>query len=400
VFERVLLAGGDVRLGVLSAHASSWTFGFPLCGNGVLDAGEACDPPGGPGGSQCLPGQSCKSDCSCAANCNCCAGGPTTLTISHVPASGTCGSAGLTKNLTCGSLYFGGAAVIIPEVLLAENTSVMAVTACTPATETLTLGPTTALDTGNAGTCTAAGCRFGAPMAIPNPASTPTSMCVVITRPAAASGTVTCGGLTSIAMPLSATLHLTGDTGDPMQTIPGIQPCPLCSGGTCTGGPNAGLACTAETSAINAGYPTSSDCPPSPALSLGSFPIGATLTTGTVFAVAGPGGFCGYCRDLAPPSATGAYAMPAFECDSAAECAPVSPTYEACIQRTFGAFGTGTSLITLSGAVPGCLADGLAHPATAAAGFCIAPTFGPTLDIAADLPGPGAFTLKGTFQLQ
>ena len=37
---------------------------------------------------------------------------------------------------------------------------------------------------------------------------------------------------------------------DPASTIPGIQPCPLCSAGTCIGGPNNGIACVADTSTL------------------------------------------------------------------------------------------------------------------------------------------------------
>jgi len=166
------------------------------------------------------------------------------------------------------------------------------------------------------------------------------------------------------------------------------------------------VACTAETSALNAGYPTSSDCPPSPSFAIGTIPVGATLTTGTARAEGKPTGgvqtrvFCGYCRDS---DGTLAFAAPPFECDSDADCAPVAPTFEACEQRNNGAFGPAggaVKTITMTGAVPGCLADGLTHPGTVAAGMCIAPTFNRLTDNSADFPGPAAFSLKGTFQLQ
>ncbi len=110
--------------------------------------------------------------------------------------------------------------------------------------------------------------------------------------------------------------------------------------------------------------------------------------------------FCGYCRDA---DVTGDFAEPAFECDTNADCAPVSPTFEACEQRNNGAFGPNggaVQTITMSGAVPECLADNLPHAATVAAGMCAAPTFTQTVDAATDLRGPAAFSLKGTFQLQ
>lgn len=398
VFERVLLAGNDVRLGVRAGHASKWTLGFGACGNGMLNPGEACDPPGVQ--AECAAGQVCKSDCTCSAACDCCAAAPTRLTFSHVPSAGVCGTAGATS-LTCGALYVGGGNADVPEAPLAENTSVMAVTACDSISETLTLGPTTALDTGNATTCTAAGCLFGAPTPVPYPTASVYSACVVMTRPAAASGAASCDGVASIPMPLSAAIYLTGDSvTDPAHAIAGIQPCPLCSAGTCVGGPNHGAPCVAETSVLSAGHPTSSHCPPDPMFLLTTMPLGATLTTGTAVAKPSPSplaSYCGHCRDA---DGTGDFANPAFRCRSNADCAPVSPTYEACQQRTVGAFGSSPVQIDMTGTVSGCLADELPHPAGLAGIMCMEPLYFGPVDVVYDVPGPAAFSLKGTFQLQ
>jgi cysteine-rich repeat protein len=407
VFERTLLGGGDIRVSVRSAHASTWVFGFPLCGNGTLNAGEACDPPGGM--AQCAAGQLCKSDCTCSTACDCCAAIPTTLTVSHVPAAGTCGSAiredgSLFKNLFCGVVYLGGGSYNYAPVVLPEVTSVLGVVAstCDAATETFVLGPTTAAETGSQNTCTAAGCLFGPPVAVPYPTAA-YSVCLVLKRPLDASGTATCGGAASIAFPIEAGIYLTGDTAtDPSGTIPGTQPCPLCQGGSCVGGPNNGMSCTAQTSVPNPSYPTSSDCPPDPGDLFSSVPVGATVTTGVATAEAKASGgqarvFCGYCRngdgDLS-------FANPPVECDSDAEC---GGTYESCQQRTNGAFGPGGSsvkTITLNGTAPGCLADMMPQPGTMVGGFCLEPTFLGILDTTADLPGPGVTGLEGSIQLQ
>jgi hypothetical protein len=406
VFERLLLPGNDVVLGVRSAHASAWTFGFPLCGNGnPTDPGEACDPPGAQ--AQCGAGQVCKSDCTCSATCDCCAAAPTKLTIGHVPAAGTCGTAtldsgGLFKSLNCGRVYFGGGNNAYPDIRIPDSSSVMAVTGCNAATETLTLGPSSSLDTGSASTCTATGCRFGGPVAAAVTTTPSISTCLLVSRVGDDSGTASCDGVASIAMHLSAAVYLTGDS----SPDPGIQPCPRCLAGTCAGGPNNGLACTPETSVVDPdAYPTSADCPPSAAQFVGTIALGANVTTGTAQAEAKPSGtqqrvFCGYCRDA---DGTGDFANPPFECDSNADCGPVSPVFESCEQRHEGAFGpngNAVQTITLSGTVPGCLADGLPHNAKVAAALCVPPTYNGAMDGTGDLPGPAAASLTGTFQLQ
>jgi cysteine-rich repeat protein len=395
------VAGDDVALTVLSSHASTWTFAVSACGNGMLDAGEACDPPGVQ--AQCGAGQVCKSDCSCAAACDCCATAPSRLTFTPAVGSGSCGnvknSSGTeTLPLNCGSLYVGGGQNSIPAAALGDQTPFrLDVTGCDPATERLTLGPSTAAETGSLLTCTAPGCRFGAPLPIPNAMSPPTSMCVVNVIPQAASGTATCGGAVDLTLPLAADFYLTGDS---------QQPCPLCTGGTCHGGPNNGLACTPGTSAFTASYPTSHDCPPPPAQYIGTLPMGATVTTASAKATAVASGtearaFCGFCRDQTA-AGTGSFQNPAQPCTSDAQCN--DPAFPDCEQRNNGAFGPPTGgaarTITMDGVAAGCLDDLAGHAGGLAAAFCIPPTFDPTIDNAGDLPGPGAFSLQGTVQLQ
>lgn len=419
VGERTLLGGGDVRLRVFATHTSPWGFGYPLCGNGMLDGGETCDPPAG----GCAVGESCKADCTCGLVCDCCAGAPTTLTISHGTVAPGCGSvlntAGATAfGLDCNKVYFGGGGNSVPAFPVPDGELVLKVTSCSSVDESLTLGPTTSLETGDTGSCTSAGCLFGAPVAVPNPGTTPTSTCIVPIISQNVSGIASCGGvIPQLALPILAEIFLTGDIDtDPSQTIAGIQPCPLCSAGSCIGGPNNGMACTPGNTALNAGYPTSNDCPPAPTSSIGTIPVGPELTTGTVnwtgtFATndndttASPVQsrvFVGYCRD---GDGTGDFQTPTHQCweNGMAIGTACIGTYETCVQRNNGAFGpSGGANKTISqiGSAPGCLADELPHAAKVIGPMRIPPSFEPTIDAAADLPGPGTFGLDGNMQIQ
>ena len=299
-----------------------------------------------------------------------------------------------------------------------RGVSVTSITSCTG--QTASLGGTTSAQTGSNRTCSAAGCLFGAPLAVPNPGSTPTSVCVLNAVGAAPTGSLTCNtGATTLSLPLSSVLYLTGDTAtDPGSTITGIQPCPICSGspGTCIGGPNNGMSCTPGTSALNASYPTSHDCPPDPMFNIGTLPVNFNLSSGTITwsgttATNDTGGtfsvqsrvFSGFCRDT---DGTGAFAgstpATAQHCweNGMAVGAPCAGTFESCEQRTNGAFGPagganrtiiaiGNSMSILSGS----------GSATLVSVFSIRPTFDATVDAAGDLPGPGAVSLPGTATL-
>jgi cysteine-rich repeat protein len=422
VGERTLLPGGDILLRVFATHTSPWSFGYPLCGNGVLDGGETCDPPAG----GCGVGNTCKADCTCAPACNCCALPPTAISILHGAAGGDCGdvlqaSGAPAFNLTCNTVYFGGGGASIPPFPFPDGGLVLKVTACDSTDERLTLGPTTSVETGANDICSSAGCNFGGPAAVPNPASPPTSTCVVPTISQDVSGVMSCGGvINQIGLPLTAEIFLTGDANtDPGNTIAGIQPCPLCSSGTCIGGPNNGMACTtANSGSVGAGYPTSIDCPPAASASIGTIPIGATLTTGQVTWTGTPATndtgstvsvqsrvFVGYCRDMDLPGGTLAFENPPHQCWENG--APVGTAcagfFESCEQRTNGAFGPNGGLnrtITQVGSAPGCLNDFLPHASRVVGPFRLPPTFSPTIDAAADFPGPGTISLDGNMQLQ
>jgi hypothetical protein len=319
-------------------------------------------------------------------------------------------------NLACSGLYFGGGgnSVPLPSILPDQGQTIAAITAC--ASDVATLGPASSVVTGSNRTCTAIGCLFGAPLAVPNSASTPTSTCVINRFTGTSSGSLDCAtGAVSQDLPLGSIIYLTGDTAtDPGATIAGIQPCPLCSAGTCIGGPNNGMGCAAGTSGLSASYPTSHDCPPDPMFDIGTLPIafaptsGAITWTGTT-ATNDTGStvsvqsrvFAGYCRDADGTSAFDG--PPAVQCwqNGMAVGSDCSGTFESCEQRNNGAFGpnggANRTLTEIGSPVAGIL--GGSASGTIVSLFAIPPTFNATVDAAADLPGPGAVALPGTGDL-
>jgi hypothetical protein len=339
----------------------------------------------------------------------CC--GPTRdqLSFTTAPGVGTCGTVTNSLgtnilNLNCGGLYIGGGLNSVPPALIPDlGQSITNVTSCNSGTGALVLGATTSGQTGSIRNCTSPGCLFGAPLPIANPGSPPTSTCVINSVATAASGTANCNtGDSAINIPLNSQIYLTGD----LLAAPGIQPCPLCTGGFCQGGPNDTLACSPGTTALDASYPTSHDCPPPPGTDIGGLPIGFALTSGSTTRTAVPNGtqqrvFCGFCRDQTALG-TGTFENPANPCNTNADC--TDPLFPDCEQRDNGAFGppSGGSAKTIvgTGSPAGDLTDGASHPAKLVSIFCIPPTFNATVDAAADLPGPGFSALQGNAQLQ
>jgi hypothetical protein len=314
-------------------------------------------------------------------------------------------------NVACAGLFTGGGgnSVPLPLTVPDQGFAINSITSCTG--QTATLGATTSTDTGSNRSCTAPGCLFGAPLAVPNPNSIPTSVCVLNAVGGTTAGSLDCStGATTISLPLSSELFLTGDTAtDPGDSIAGIQPCPLCSSGTCVGGPNDTLACTPGTGPLGGdpSYPTSHDCPPDPMFSIGSLPIGFALTTGTVSwtATVAPNSgaqirvFSGFCRD----PGSGAFENPANQCweNGMAVGTGCTGTFNACQQRNQGAFGpNGGNVATITAigtATPGILTGPVG--ATLVGIFSIPPTYDATVDAAGDLPGPGTVALPGTANL-
>jgi hypothetical protein len=171
------------------------------------------------------------------------------------------------------------------------------------------------------------------------------------------------------------------------------------------------MACTpGAQQVVGPPFPTSHDCTVSTLVSLGDIPIPFQLSTGTTvrnaFASAGqPRVFCGFCRDADNTQCFEGDADPMcppgqlHRCTSDAECAQ---PYEACQQRSNGAFGPnggGFTTATEIGAPAGSLEDFLPHDGTLSGIFCVAPTFVPLIDASSDIPGPAAVALAGTLQL-
>jgi hypothetical protein len=371
-------------------------------------------------------------------------------------------NAGATANLACNGLYIGSGSgsLTLPAINPDSNKAlVMDVGCCTG--ETLVLNATTAAETGDIETCTSAGCFFGPPLPIPNAMSPATSTCVYNTYAADVSGTATCNtGDASLDMPLNSATFLTGDLllrrcsggtnpggrcttlgvdpactgGGSCVADPDIQSCPICNPTTliCNGGLNNGQPCTPDGGQNIAlpQFPTSHDCTVSTIVLVGTLPVPFALTTGTSTDTATDTGagsvnrtFCGYCRDadttggfgictggtgngmacsISSPDCGGGTCGNALPCESDADCATDPAAREACEQRNDGAFGPGgaaVQTITEIGTSPGSLDDFAAHQGTMVSVFCIPPSFNPIIDPNADLPGPGAVSLPGVFNV-
>jgi cysteine-rich repeat protein len=422
------------------------------CGDGFVQAGvEQCDPPCGTG---CGAGEICNSACACvaASTCACGAPDPTTLTFTTTtPLVGNCGlvrdsASAPVEELACGGLYFGGGAVGVPLPATVPDLGQSVTKTCCSGTS-LSLAATTEADTGSRNTCTGKDCFFGAPLPIPNYATTALSTCVVNVVARNAVGSLQCDtGASELNLPLSSQVFLTADllngTTADRPDVPGTQPCPICAracaggttpgqpcaddaacaGGTCgaaaqcLGGARHGMACTPGTSALpgsgpggaeDTPYPTSHDCPLA-GTPIGTLPIGFALTTETASRTAVASGsqprvFCGFCRDTngtfffeGDPLGLGGALHP---CTSNADCAE---PWESCEQNNTGAFAQGAAAsIVENGARATDLTDhASAHASTLVSVFCIPPTFNPAIDASADLPGPGAVSLPGTMRLQ
>lgn len=198
---------------------------------------------------------------------------------------------------------------------------------------------------GGVGTCSHdANCFFGPPIPLPS-----FTACVVNAFQTDLCGEVDLLGLgATFSTVISARIYLTGNPTDP---------CPVCSGGTCTSGKNAGGACTPVGAAA-----TSPDCPPADASFFGSLTVPITqLGTGSSTLTADAAGeFC------PGQSAPGAFGLPAARR----------------VTENGAGFGGSGSLLGMR----------------LAATFCIPPTGG-LLDTLAGLPAAGAVSQRGELDL-
>jgi len=205
---------------------------------------------------------------------------------------------------------------------------------------------------GSAGTCALdANCDFAAPLPIPNGGL---STCVVNVFQTDSSGTFNLAtGASSVTIPLSSRTYLTGNS---------ASPCPKCENSTCNSGPNAGMGCSAGTNSLA----TSIDCPPAADKFLAALAVTlGPLTSGSAEKTEATGKFCPG-QGEGTFGALGAFGKPAARC------------------------------IQEAGSPAGDLSDGNPHPGVLASVFCIPVTGNPAIDPAADLPGPGAFSITGS----
>jgi len=208
---------------------------------------------------------------------------------------------------------------------------------------------------GNVGSCGLdPNCFFAGPLPILNG---PLSTCVVnvIATDAGGTGDITTG-TTSVNIPLASRVYLTGNS---------ASPCPKCIASTCVGGLNNGGSCSAGGNTLG----TSQDCPPANSTWLATLSVGLNpLTTGAATKTGAAGNFC-----------------------------PSPPATDP--QQTGGAFGkTNAQCIKEVGSPAGDLRNGAPHPSKLASVFCIPKTGNPAIDPAANLPGPGAFSITGNAQ--
>jgi hypothetical protein len=164
-------------------------------------------------------------------------------------------------------------------------------------------------------------------------------------------------------------------------TANAASPCPKCSGGLCTYGKRAGLPCTESTAGD-----TSVDCPPLDGSFVGNLAVSLNpLQTSPQLTNANAAGT--FCPPMPPPSGVGT-------------CGP-GPGYTNCPgQKSAGAFGRPTTrCVQESGQDAPGLNDFGVHAGRLAAIFCIPSTSNATVNTVADLPGPGATSITGNYQL-
>ncbi len=321
---------------------------------------------------------------------------PTILDFANGLPGGTCGSARdgsntVIKTLHCGGLNIGGGASTVGEGPTPDGSQSRFALACVGTSCTISSTNTTPPVNSSAPDCTATGCNFGTPLPIPNTSLPNLTTCVLNTFTSNASGTLDLStGTSSTNVSLTSTTYLTGNV---------AQPCPACRAGA--GG----------TGAILSGSPAS---PAHGFCDRGPRATQACTTTDSL----------GYTRDCL----TGGVGAPPKDCQAGV------PGHDGCVDGTIvgpiavdlsplttgianannatgtfcpgqggspgtnGCFGQPTcQTIIENGVAAGPITTGADATATLASVFCIASTANGLVNFAADLPGPGAVSLPGTF---
>jgi hypothetical protein len=314
-------------------------------------------------------------------------GPPTVFSFRTGAPSGSCGavksggSAGtVRKTLNCSGLNVGGGNSTVAEGPTPGNAETQMNIDCTGSS--CVVSGRTSAETGSAFNCSDTGCPFGPWLPISNAGA---STCVRNTFSTPATGTLDMSTGSFVgAFPLSSAVYLTANA---------TLPCPLCVGGTpgvagsgtcqtagqwTSGGgpsPDAGNACTP----VNADGNTH-DCGPPAAVALTPFAVNLDpITTGAATFSDASGLFC-------PSQATAG----AFGCSGSGSPNGICPGGNVAPVPDFvEEVGTEAGALTVNQGASGTLASV----------FCIPDPGNFVIASAANLPGPGATSLPGTFTL-
>src|SRR5262245_7244871 len=318
------------------------------------------------------------------------------LDFTNGTAGGDCGTAvdgssAVVKTLHCGGLNIGGGASTIAEGPTPDGSTNRFSLSCADLNSVCSLNAYATPPAVNSADpdCSTTDCNFGTPLEIPNANLRNLTTCVLNSFQAPATGMVSLvDGTSSTNVVLTSDTYLTGNFD---------EPCPRCrvgAGGTgafavgsrqtpatgfCDRGPRKGQACTTTNSigltrdCKTGGSDATHPCIPAGMDScidgthVGPITVDLSpLTTGSASRTAADGNFCP--GQGASPATAGCFAQPS--CRS----------------------------ITENGkAATGPIAVGTPASATLASVFCIASTPNGLVNFAADLPGPGATSLPGTF---
>ena len=316
---------------------------------------------------------------------------------------GNCGTASdasntVLKTLTCGGLNIGGGSSIVAEGPTPDGSQSRFMLSCADLKSVCSILPYAPAPAVNSADpdCSTTGCNFGTPLPIPNPSIPTLTTCVLNTFEEPASGTLDLtSGASTTNVKLVSDTYLTGNL---------AQPCPKCSAGgtpsspgtgTCDRGPRAGMACTSTNST---GY--TRDCPTggvgdatTPCPPPGNPVCTPSHTTNCPCTVGGgnccDGSHIGPIHVNLSPLTTG-------KANSSHADGIFCPGQRQAPHA--GCFGKSTcTSITENGVAAGAVTLGVPANATLASVFCIAATGNGTVDASADLPGPGAVSLPGTY---
>jgi hypothetical protein len=344
-----------------------------VCGDGTINQpSEECDPPGS---RPCVSSPSgailCTDDCKLnATDCPDVMRG--TLDFTNSAPLGNCGEtrdAGgmVLKTLTCGGLNIGGGGSVVSEGPTPDGAINRFNALCIGSDCTLSATSAAPAPSSPDPDCTTTDCNFGTPLPILNVSIPTLSTCVLNTYSKPSNGKLDLStGVATLNVALNSATYLTGPG-----FVGGGELCPTCSAsgspgspgsGTCNSGDRMGQPCTSTNSSG-----LTRDCPPAMGDQIGIIPVDLSpLSTGTVVKTKDDGLLCS--PDLPQTS---------FE---------------------VGCFGSkDCRLITETGAPAGAVTEGVPSDVTLASVFCIPATGNGAIDGSANLPGPGAVSLPGTF---